>query len=135
GIFAELALAGLGVEGDDVEQLGDSAVERPSVHLEQAAVKTERLFPVEKSVEVRLLGEEPDPLVHLGAAGGLAEDGGGSSGGEDQAQQQLDRGALARAVGPEQTEDFAAVDGQVQVVQRPDLVAAPEVAIDLGEAL
>ena len=42
--------------------------------------------------------------------GGLAEDEGVAVGREEQAEQQLDGGGLAGAVGPEQAEDLAAVD-------------------------
>src|SRR5262249_25951592 len=48
-------------------------------------------------------------------------------------EQQLDRGRLARAVGPEQAEDLAAVHLEVQGLERLDLRASPEVRIDLGE--
>ncbi len=64
---------------------------------------------------------------------GMAQDGGAAARGEDQAQQQLDRGAFARAVGPEQAEDFAAVDGEIEVVQGADFVPAPEILVDLGQ--
>ena len=46
--------------------------------------------------------------------GGLAEDEGLAVGGEEQAEQQLDGGGLAGAVGAEQAEDLAAVDLQVE---------------------
>ena len=42
--------------------------------------------------------------------GGLAEDEGLAVGREEQAEQQLDGGGLAGAVGAEQAEDLAAVD-------------------------
>ena len=46
----------------------------------------------------------------LDVGGGLAEDEGVAVGGEEQAEQQLDGGGLAGAVGAEQAEDLAAVD-------------------------
>ncbi len=55
-------------------------------------------------------------------------------GGEEQAEQQLDGGGLAGAVGAEQAEDFALVDLEVEGVEGGLLLAAPEVAVDLGEA-
>ncbi len=60
---------------------------------------------------------------------------GGAVGGKDQAQQELDGGAFARAVGAQQAKDFAALDGEVEVVEGADLVAAPEIFVDLGEML
>src|SRR5207248_7492378 len=74
-----------------------------------------------------------DPLV-LGDAGGrLVEDQRVPFAGEEQPEQQLDRGGLARPVGAEQAEDFAPIDLEVQRLQRLDLRASPEVAVDLGE--
>ena len=46
--------------------------------------------------------------------GRLAEDEGLAVGGEEQAEQQLDGGGLAGAVGAEQAEDLAAVDLEVE---------------------
>ena len=101
--------------------------------VEQPAVEVERLLGVEELVEVRLLGQVADPLV-LGDVGGrLVEDQRLALGGEEQAEQQLDRGRLARAVGAEQAEDLAPMDLQVERLQRLDLRAAPEVAVDLGQ--
>ena len=65
--------------------------------------------------------------------GRLAEDEGVAVGREEQAEQQLDGGGLAGAVGAEQAEDFAAVDLQVEGAQGGLLFAAPEVAVDLGQ--
>ena len=56
------------------------------------------------------------------------------AGREQQPEEQLDGGGLAGAVGPEQAEDFALVDLQVEGVEGGLLLAAPEVAIDLGQA-
>ena len=72
-------------------------------------------------------------LVDGGAARRLAEDGALAGGGKDQPEQQLDRGALARAVGPEQAKHLAALDVQIQIVEGANLVAAPEVLVDLGQ--
>ena len=102
-------------------------------HVEQPAVEVERLLGVEEAVQVRLLGQVADPLV-LGDVGGVAaEDQGLAAGGKEQPQEQLDRGRLARAVGAQQAEDLAAADLQVEGLQGPDLLPAPEIAIDLGE--
>ena len=49
-------------------------------------------------------------LVLLDLGGRLAEDEGVAGGREEQAEQQLDGGGLAGAVGAEQAEDLALVD-------------------------
>ena len=101
--------------------------------LEQPAVEVERLLGVEELVEVRLLGQVADPLV-LGDVGGrLVEDQGVALGGEEQAEQQLDRRGLARAVGAQQAEDLAAVDLKIEGLEGLDLRASPEIAVDLGQ--
>src|SRR5205085_5597246 len=74
-----------------------------------------------------------DALVLLDRRGRLAEHEGVALGREEQAQEQLDGGGLARAVGAEQAEDLAALDRQVQGAERGLLAPAPEVAVDLGE--
>ena len=101
--------------------------------LEQTSIKLKRLFGVQELVKVRLLGKVADPLV-LGDVGRrLVEDQGLALGREQQAEQQLDRRGLSRAVGSEQSEDFAAMDLKVEGLERLDLGAAPEIAVDLGQ--
>ena len=132
GVFAELAVLGRG-QADHVDQPADPLVPLGGRDLEQPAVEVERLLGVEEPVEVRLLGQVADPLV-LGDVGGrLVEDQGVALGGEEQAEQQLDGGGLARAVGPEQAEDLAPVDLKVEGLEGLDLRASPEVAVDLGQ--
>jgi hypothetical protein len=53
--------------------------------------------------------------------------------GEEQAEQQLDRRGLARPVGPEQAEDLAPMNLQVQRLEGQHLAASPEVAVDLRQ--
>ena len=83
---------------DQVDQVGRPLpADRPR-HVEQPPVEIQRLLGVEEAVEVRLLGQVADPLV-LGHFGGLAaEDQGLAAGGEQEPQEELDRGRLARAV-------------------------------------
>src|SRR5262249_59618837 len=99
------------------------------VGVEEGAVEIERLLGVEESVEVRLFREVADPLVLLDVQGRLVEDQGVALGREEQAQQQLDGGGLARAVGAEQAEDLAAFDGQVERPEGGLFAAAPEGAV------
>ena len=56
-----------------------------------------------------------------------------AGGRKEQAEQQLDRGRFAGAVRAEQAEDFAAMDRQIEGLQRPNLLPAPKIAIDLRE--
>ena len=93
----------------------------------------ERFLGVEELVEVGLFGQVADSLV-LGDVGRrLAEDEGIALGREEQAEQEFDRGGLARAVRSEQAEDLASFDLEVERFEGLDLGAAPEVAVDLGE--
>ena len=101
--------------------------------VEEPAVEVERLLGVEEAVEVRFFGQIADAFVLAHVGGGLAEDEGLAVGGEEQAEQQLDGGGLAGAVGAEQAEDFAAVDLEVEGAQGDLLLAPPEVAVDLGQ--
>src|SRR5262249_50289331 len=100
---------------------------------EEPAVEVEGLLGVEKAVEVGLLGQVADLLVLADVGGGLAEDERLAVGGEEQAEQQLDGGGLPRAVGAEEAEDFALADLDVEGPQGGLLLAAPEVAVDLGQ--
>ena len=102
-------------------------------HVEEPAVEVERLLGVEEAVEVRLFRQIADALVLAHVGGRLAEDEGLAVGGEEQAEQELDGGGLAGAVGAEQAEDLAAVDFEVEGAEGVLLLAAPEVAVDLGE--
>ena len=132
GVLAELAVLG-GAQADHVDQPVDPLGPLGRRDLEQPAVEVERLLGVQELVEVRLLGQVADPLV-LGDVGRrLVEDQRVALGREEQAEQELDRGRLARAVGPEQAEDLAPVDLEVERLERLDLRASPEVAVDLGQ--
>src|SRR5438552_956180 len=80
----------------------------------RAVFRSEGLLGVEEAVQVRFLGQVADALVLADVGGGLSEDEGLAVGGEEQAEQQLDGGGLAGAVGPEQPEDLASPDLDVQ---------------------
>ena len=69
----------------------------------------------------------------LDVGGRHVEDEGVAVGGKEQAEQELDGGGLAGAVGAEQAEDLAAADFEVEGPQGHLLLPAPEVAIDLGQ--
>ncbi len=93
------ALAGLAVEADRVEQCRRRASSVHGGDLEQSAVEVKRLFAIKELVEIRLFGKEADALVDLGATGTMSQHGRLAARWEDQAEQELDRGRLARAVG------------------------------------
>src|SRR5262249_7888033 len=73
-----------------------------------------------------------DALVLGDVRGGLAEDERLALGGEQEAEQELDRRRLARAVRAEQAEDLALADLDVEGAEGGLLLTAPEVAVDLG---
>jgi hypothetical protein len=102
-------------------------------HVEQPAVEVERLLGVEELVEVRLLGQVADPLVLRDVGRPAAEDERLARGGKDEPQQELHRGRLAGPVGPEQAEDLAPADLEVERLERHLLAATPEVAVGLRE--
>src|SRR5262249_52335263 len=99
------------------------------VELEQSAVKVERFLGVEKSIQIRFFGEIADALVFLDLHRRLPENQGIPFGGEEQAQQELDGGGLAGPVRPEQAEDLAAKDLEIEGPERHLLLAAPKIAV------
>jgi hypothetical protein len=79
-------------------------------HIEQPAVKVECLFGIEKTVQIRLFGQKPNPLV-LGNVGGVAaKDQRSACRGKQQAQQQLDGGRFARPVRSQKPKHLTAMD-------------------------
>src|SRR5262249_2059167 len=70
-------------------------------------------------VEAQLAGQVRDEAADRDAIvpAVVSVDGGAAGGGAEEAQEQPQSGRLARAVGPEQAEDLAAVDPQRQAVE------------------
>ncbi len=64
----------------------------------------------------------------------MTEHGDRAAGGVQQAEQQFDRGALARTVGAEQSKNLAALYLQIETANRLDLGATPEVAERLAQS-
>src|SRR5262249_21358807 len=122
------------VEPDHVDQLGRSLFARRRRYVEQPAVEIERLFGIQEAVQVRLFGQVPQPLVFRDVSGVLPENQGLAAGGKQQAQQQLDRGGLARAVGTQQAENLTFADFQIEGFESADFLTAPEIAVNLGQA-
>src|SRR6185295_3145779 len=82
---------------------------------------------VQKSMEIRLLGQVADLLLGGHIAGIGIEDADSSGGRKDQPEDKLDGRGFAGAVGPEQSEDFSTANGEVKGFQRTDGRAAPDV--------
>ena len=98
---------------------------------EQAAVKADDFAGGHVLVEVGRFGQIGDLLFDVNVAGGLAQHQHFAGGGEDQAQQGLDRGRLARAVRAEKAEDLAFVDVQADVVDGGDFFVLLDQVFDL----
>ena len=74
--------------------------------------------------EVRHVADDrPDQVVLV--ADGLAVDAGLAPAGLEQRRENLDRRGLARAVGADEAEALALLDGEVQVVQRHEVAVLP----------
>ena len=101
--------------------------------MEEAAEEIESLSRIEKPVEVALFGQVADAGLGGDIARRLAEDRDVALSRVQQAQEQLDGGRFARAVGPEEAEHFAAADLKIDVVHGPRLGPTPEVFEHLGQ--
>src|SRR5690606_19203389 len=95
-----------GGEADHVEQFIDAALALALREFEELAVIVQRLAGVEEGVEVGLFGQVADATLDADIGGELAEDAHAAAGLVQQAEDDLDRGALAGAVGAEQAEDL-----------------------------
>src|SRR6185436_3954031 len=84
-------------------------------------------------VEVGLLGKESDAPPASLALDRLAHQPGLPAGRLEQAGEQLERGGLAGAVGPEVAEDLAPLHLEVQLLDAAGDLEGPGVAIELGE--
>src|SRR5262245_31878199 len=102
-------------------------------HIEEPAVEIEGFFGVEKFVQIRLFGKVTDSLILADLGGRLAKDQGIAVRGEQQAEQQFDRGGLPGAVGTQQAEYLASMDLQIECVESSFFLPAPEIPVDLGQ--
>ena len=100
-----------------------SASARPAVAGQHAQV----VAPGQVGVEARALDQGADPLGHLGAAGGPAQDARRAGGRPDQAEHHPQRGGLAGPVGAEEAVHLAAPHGHA------DAVDGEPVAVPLGQ--
>ncbi len=77
-------------------------------------------------VKVGLLRQEADLRLHPRIVDFHAQNSGRAGGGEYEPHQQLERGGLARAVGPQKAEDLAFLDGEIERAQGVLGPLAPE---------
>jgi len=96
------------------QQFVDAPLQLPAAHAIEAAPKAEVVAGAQRAIEGDLLGHDADvPANAEGVAGdGVAGDFSRAAGRLDEAAEHVDRGGLARAIGAEQTEDFAAQDAE-----------------------
>ncbi|OPZ23512.1 MAG: hypothetical protein BWZ02_03186 [Lentisphaerae bacterium ADurb.BinA184] len=133
GELADGAVAG-GAEADHFEELPGAFGAFVGMDAEEGAEEIKRLGGGQVAVEVGFLGKVADAAFGLDVAGGLAKDDELAARGVEQAEEELDGGGFAGAVGAEQAEDLAAGDREVYAVDGARFGAAPEVAEHLGEA-
>src|SRR5690606_27278106 len=100
-ILAQATPAGV-AQADHLDELADALVQDLPGDAEDLAEEAQGLLGVEELVEVGLFRQVADAVLDLLVAGIAAEDEGVATGRRDEAEEELDRGGLARAVGAEQ---------------------------------
>ena len=98
GIFPQLTPLGSG-QPDKFNQFACPLTSYFTRHFEQPAIEIERFFRSEEFVQVRFFGQVADPLVFDRVGRFFIENQYLATGRKEQAEKQLDRGRLARAVG------------------------------------
>src|SRR5262249_42419710 len=121
-VAADLAIGRLG-EADALEQRGPALGAVGLAQAVEAGLQLHVLAAGEEVVERRFLQRGADVPAHLGALGGDVEAGDRGAPGRRRQQrgEHVDRGRLARAVGPEEAVDLAGGDLQVDPVDRADV--------------
>ena len=109
----------VGRQAEGLEDVADAGLERILGHLVQAPAKLQELLPGEALEQGGGLGHVADPLLHVHGPLRQREAGHGNRPGvrRENAGDDLDGGALARAVGPQQAHDLACAQGERDVVQ------------------
>jgi hypothetical protein len=126
GEFAKLLVPGLLVQTHARQEVGGAAPALGGTVAEQLGAVFQKLARRQVVVEVWVLGQVADIGVHSRVADLAAEDARAPGGRVDQAHEQLERRRLARAVGAEEAEDFAAPDAQREPVERAHPALAQE---------
>ena len=133
GIFTQLAAASV-LDSHQLNQALNPLLTNLRRHIEQSAVKVQRLFGIQEFVQVGLFRQIANAFVLGDIRRIFAKHQGLPAGGKQQPQQELDGGRFARPVGPQQAKNLPLADLQVQGVKSADLGPAPEVAKNLGQA-
>ena len=116
------AHARLRAQVEDVHHLARAAAGVRAVHAVVAAVVEQRLLDVEEAVEVDVLLGEADEAAGVERVVRVPEDARLARGDADQVADGGDQRRLARAVGPQQPEELARPDLQVDPVERQEAV-------------
>jgi hypothetical protein len=123
---AHVALRG---QPERLDHLLGTPLDLVLVHAEVAAVVLERLAHREEAVEVDVLLREPDPRARLERVVRLAEHEHLAFRDPQQVADRADQRGLAGSVGPEQPEERARMDLEVEVLERQRAVV-----VALGQA-
>src|SRR5262249_29323904 len=101
---------------------------------EEIAEKIEGLVRIEITVEIRFFGQITDASLGRNVARRMAENFNVPFGWVEQAENEFYGSGFARTIGAEQTENFAATDFKVHVVNGARFWPAPEVFEDFRQA-
>ena len=132
GVASETAFSGI-LEIDEVEKVVDPGMKGGVAHPAEFSVEAECFFTTEVFVEVRIFGEEADLAAGVDFARVLSEDGTGSSGGSNEAEEGFHGGRLSGAVGADESVDVAGSDLEGDVVDGMYLSAAEGAAEGFDE--
>ena len=91
----------------------------------------QQLFRRQVVVEIRMLGEVTDTLVHGRVIQFLAQDSRRAGSRKNQAEKDFERGGLPRPIRAQQAEDFARLHLEVQGIQSPFNPRLPETPRDI----
>src|SRR5207248_911362 len=128
-------LPGLGLKPDLLQGDADSPLPLARGYLEQSTIEVEQVPGAHRIVEVGLFGQVGELALHAVVSHRLAEERGIAGRWEEQPEQHLNGGGLARAVAAQEPEDLTLLHGQRKVLDRFDLLLAPDVYILFREAL
>ena len=121
-------------KADHLKQLTHPLDQGRRIQTEQLPVKGQELLGRKILIEIRSLGEKTHKLFHGDVFDRAPEDPGPAGRGEQEAEQELNRGGLARPVMTEEAEDLPLLHFQVQVIQRHETLAPETETKLLGEA-
>src|SRR5450759_1010404 len=105
-------------DANELEHLRNPSTQSAGGHAAQSSVQMEELRGGEPVVKPKVLWQKANLPARINVARGRAEHLGVAARWSYQAEEHLDRRALARAVGPEKAEDLTAIHRQRQTVNR-----------------